>query len=504
MPRRPPLEPTQRLPRRFAALAAVVVLLGTAAAARSAINPASPPPLPAGTVEDGLQSILDDALAANLELRAGTASVAQRLAALDQARARYLPVLDLAARYSVADGGRTIDFPVGDLLNPVYGTLEELLQASGQPTSFPRVRNEQITLLREREQETKLVLEQPLYEPRLAPGVAASREDLNRVEADLAALRSRVTRDAQQAYYQWLAAQQAQLVLEATRELAQANLDANESLYRNGRITRDLVYRAEADVLEVEQQRIAAASRVRIAQSYVNLLRNVPLATPLPAAEIDAAAIDRFRERLILRLSGRAPDPALLQELATGRRAELRSLDAAIATGEARQDLARAAFKPRLVLGAEAGVQGEEYGFGEDERYVLASVILRWNAYRGGADRAALREARALTEQLRATRDLAAQQVRLEVQQALENLEVADASLETALKRTEAADGALRIASRKRDLGQINQAEFIDARRAMTDARLNLNRVRAEFLARIAELEYAVGVPRTTGEGMTQ
>ena len=501
MPSRPPVEPRKRLSRRLAALSVALILLGDGTIALAAIDASDPRPLPAGTVEEGLQVVLDDALAANLELRAGSASVEQRLAALDQARARYLPVLDVAARYSVADGGRTIDIPVGDLLNPVYGTLEQLLQASGQPTSFPRVRNEQIALLREREQETKLVLEQPLYEPRLAPGVAASRENLNRAEADLAALRSRVTRDVQQAYYLWLAAQQAQLVLEATRELAQANLDANESLYRNGRITRDLVYRAEADVLEVEQQRIAAASRVRIAQSYVNLLRNVPLAAPLPAAEIDAAAIDRFRDRLLLRLSGRAPDPALLQELATGRRAELRSLDAAIATGEARQDLARAAFKPRLLLGAEAGVQGEEYGFGEDERYVLASVILRWNAYRGGADRAALREARAFTEELRATRDLAAQQVRLEVQQALENLEVADASLETALKRTEAADGALRIASRKRDLGQINQAEFIDARRAMTDARLNLNRVRAEFLARIAELEYAVGVPRTIGEG---
>jgi len=86
--------------------------------------------------------------------------------------------------------------------------------------------------------------------------------------------------------------------------------------------------------------------------------------------------------------------------------------------------------------------------------------------------------------------------VRLEVQQAVEDLEVADASLDTALKRAEAADGALRIASRKRDLGQINQAEFIDARRTMTDARLNLNRVRAEYLSRIAELEYAVGDPR--------
>ena len=100
-------------------------------------------------LEQGLQSLLDEALLANLELRASGASVQQRLAALDQARARYLPVIDFAARYSVADGGRTIDFPVGDLLNPVYETLDEMLVAQGQPPQFPRVRNESIALLRE-------------------------------------------------------------------------------------------------------------------------------------------------------------------------------------------------------------------------------------------------------------------------------------------------------------------------------------------------------------------
>jgi outer membrane protein TolC len=354
--------------------------------------------------------------------------------------------------------------------------------------------------VRSEEQETKLVLQQPIYEPRIGPAVEASRQDVNRVEANLAALRARVTRDTRQAYYQWLAAQQALLVIDATRDLAQANLNANESLYRNGRVTRDLVYRAEADVLEIEQQSIAAASRVRIAQSYVNLLRNAPLATPLPQSEIDAATIERFRSGLVRRLAGRPLDTAMLQDLATQSRAELKGLDAAVATGEARQELARAAFKPVLAFGAEAGIQGEQYGFGDDQRYVLASVILRWNAFRGGADRAALREARAFTEELRATRDLAQQQVRLEVQQALETLEVADASLETALKRTEAAAGAFRIASRKRDLGQINQAEFIDARRAQTEALLNLNRVRAEFLGRLAELEYAVGDPRAAAK----
>ena len=448
------------------------------------------------TVEEGLSVVLDEALSANLELRAGGAAIQQRLAALDQARARYLPVLDVAARYSWADGGRTIDFPVGDLLNPVYATLDELLVASGQPPRFPRIENQSITFLRGNEQETKLVLEQPLYEPRLGPSVAASRAEVDRATANLAALRSRVIRDTQQAYYLWIATQQAVLVLDATLELARSNLAANESLYRNGKVTRDLVLRAEADLLEVEQQRIAAASRVRIAQGYVNLLRNAPLAAPLPAAEIDAAAVERFRETLVRRLADRSLETGPLQQLATNRRAELQGLDAAIAGGEARQDLARAAFKPRLLLGAEAGIQGDDYGFSDDERYALASVILRWNTFRGGADRAALAEARAFTEELRATRELAAQRVRLEVQQAVEDLEVADASLETALKRAEAADGALRIASRKRDLGQINQTEFIDARRTMTDANLNLNRVRAEFLGRIAELDYAVGAPR--------
>jgi outer membrane protein TolC len=454
----------------------------------------------AATVEAGLREVLDDALAANLELRAGTATVEQRMAALDQARARYLPSIDFAGRYSVADGGRTIEFPVGDLLNPVYATLDQLLVASGQPPQFPRVDNQSIPLLREHEQETKFALEQPIFEPRLGPSVAARREDLNRAQSGLVALRARVIRDVKHAYYQWLAGQQAVLVLEATLELAQANLDANESLYRNGKVTRDLVLRAEADLLEVEQQRLAAASRVRVAQSYVNLLRNAPLATPVPGAEIDAATVERFRERLVRRLAGRRPDTPQLQALAVDQRAELQGLDSAVAGSEALQDLARAAFKPRLLLGAEAGLQGDDYEWGEDSRYALASVVLRWNLFRGGADRAALREAKAVTAELVAARDLAAQRVRLEVEQAVEALEVAGASLDTAVKRVEAADGALRISSRKRDLGQINQAEFIDARRAMTDARLNLTRVRAEFLARIAELEFAVGDRRAALE----
>jgi outer membrane protein TolC len=362
------------------------------------------------------------------------------------------------------------------------------------------VKNEEIQLLLPQEQNTRLVAAQPIYDPRLGPSVEASRQDLNRAEASFSGLRARVIRDTKQAYYEWLAAQQQALVLDATLEVAQSNLAANESLYRNGRITRDFVFRAEADLLEIVQQRRAVEARVRIAQSYVNLLRNAPLPAPVPTATIDEVTVERFRNRLAERVAGRRLDLPVMQRVATEQRAELESLDAAIAGSLAQQDLARAAFKPTLAIGAEAGIQGEDYGFSDDERYVLASVVLRWNAFRGGADQAALAEARALTDELRATRDLAAQQVRLEVQRALETLEVADASLGTALKRAEAAEAGFRIASRKRDLGQINQTEFIDARRTQTDAQLNLNRVRAEFLARLAELEFAIGGTRAAGK----
>ena len=87
-----------------------------------------------------------------------------------------------------------------------------------------------------------------------------------------------------------------------------------------------------------------------------------------------------------------------------------------------------------------------------------------------------------------------AQSIRLEVQQALQDLQLNEASLSSAFKRIEAASGGFRIASRRRDLGQINQAEFIDSRRTLTDSQLNLNVTRFAALSSIAELEYALGI----------
>lgn len=450
------------------------------------------PSVPTKSIEEAVELLVTDALGANLELDGAGAGVAERLAALDQARALYLPSLDLSGRYTRATGGRTIDFPVGDLLNPVYATLNQITKSS----AFPALKNQEIDFQRTREQDTHLTFTQPLYDPRIAAGRAAAQSQYDAASAGRAALAGRIERDMREAYYKWLQSRVQIEILDATFELAAENKRVNDSLYRNGKITRDLVFRAEADQLEVEQSQLGARNAESLAKSYVNLLRNAPFDRELPLASVSEPDIQGLRARL-MRRSGEADDSlSALQNAAMDHRQELRQLDAAEAAAAASERLARAAFKPKLAFSMDAGTQGEGYGFGSDDRYLLASVVLKFNLFAGGGDAAGIAGARASMREARASRDLQAQQIRLEVQQALQDLQLATASLDTAAKRVEAADGAFHIGARKRDLGQINQAEFIDSRRAMTDAQLNLNVTRFAALSSLAELEYALGVGR--------
>ena len=141
----------------------------------------------------------------------------------------------------------------------------------------------------------------------------------------------------------------------------------------------------------------------------------------------------------------------------------------------------------------DTGIQGEDYGFASDGRVALASLVVQFNLFNGGADRAGVREARARSAGLRAQRDLLEQQIRLEVLEAARNFGVAEASLRTAARRVDASRQAFEIVSRKRDLGQLAPVEFIDARRALTSAELSQRVYRYQALAALAELDYATG-----------
>ncbi|MDE2251598.1 MAG: TolC family protein, partial [Gammaproteobacteria bacterium] len=232
-----------------------------------------------------LQSIIGDyvrsGLASNLALANQGLEIDRSRAALAAARARFFPEVALAARYTRAEGGRQIDLPVGQLLNPVYQTLNELLLANGAVANFGAISDQSIPLQLPREQDTRITLRQPLYAPAITAGVAAARANLGAAGYSRDAYRRELQRDITLAYLDWLKARNGATILSAGEAALAENLRVNQALYDNGKSTHDAVLRARAEWLDVQQQQLDAHNGADQARSYLNFLLNRPLATPL-------------------------------------------------------------------------------------------------------------------------------------------------------------------------------------------------------------------------------
>jgi outer membrane protein len=453
-----------------------------------------------------LDVLVADALANNLALQQRTFDLEASRHALTAARHRFLPALSVEARFTRAGGGRTIDLPLGDLFNPVYGTLNDLLAAQGEPAAFSTLENEEFRFYRDQEQATRLRIIQPVYQPRLNAAVRAQRYLVASKEAEVETYRRELVRDVKVAYFGYLQAERAFAVYVAAALLVAENLRTTERLLQADKVLSDAVLRARAEALTVAQQVTEARGDRDLARGYVNFLLNRPLDTPLEEPAVDeppfeAAPLADAGARTALVLASDEEVPAadstylaVLQVTALEQRFELDGLDAALRAQEAAVDLQRADYLPSVAVALEGGIQGTSYGFGGDRPFYLASAVLSWTLFGGGAERAEVRQAEAELARVRTQRDEAALRIRLQVQEAFDAVRVARASQATAAERLAAAREGFRLTQRLVAEGRTGQVAFVDARTTLTSAALNLDVTRYALLARLAELEYAVGV----------
>lgn len=428
---------------------------------------------PAGAADGVLAGYIDEALRSNPALSAQSASTLASAEAAAAARAQRLPRLALNARYTRAEGGRTIDFPAGDLLNGVYATLNRFLEERGEAPAFPQIENQSIALLREKEQETKLSLTAPLFAPQLWANADAQAALFSASFAEQEAYARVLVREVKRAYYGAVQAKAAERILEASVSLLAEDVRVSQSLVDAGKATRDRVLRAEAERLEIEQRRDEAAVLAAQAQRRLNILRDQPADTGLQLPEPEAL------ER---------PPPL---PLAGPDRPELRQLDQSIVAADAAQRAAGAALLPTLALAADYGYQGADYDFGAEDDFGTVSLVLNWTLWDFQARSAQKRQARAEARSLREQRRDLARQLDLVHWTAAENLNVALRAIDAAQARLAAAEEVFRIAERKRAAASLSQVEFLDAERALTEARLNLAIARCTALDRAAELELA-------------
>jgi len=438
----------------------MLVLLGVGSAAASTTALAAQGSVLDGYVAEGLRR--------NLGLEADRQNLDRAEALLREARGRWLPSLDLNARYSERSGS-ILD--IGELVNPAFRALNQLMGRQAFPTD--------LSLKQPYKQETGLRLSQPLFLPAASAGVAIAGARRDQQAAEIAVAARSLAARIRLAYLELARATRVEELAGATLELLEENLRVTESLVRNGVATPDAVLRARADRSEARQQLDEARQRRESAEEAFNLLLERPLEQPVPLAPDSLLGLGLSLSR----------DSAVAAGLS--RREEIRQLDAVQAADQGQERLARAGFLPTLSAAIDYGVQGDRYRFGGDQDYLIASVVLSWNLFRGGQDRARVQQARVAQEQVRLSQEELRRRIGLEIRSAWRAADVAGAARATARDRLASASRSYELVERKYRAGEAAAIELTDARTSYTAARLNLILTTYDYYARCVELDRA-------------
>ena len=140
----------------------------------------------------GQKSVLDEYVATafqqNITLQQKSIQVEKAMIALKTAQSLYQPSVAFQGGYQSGEGGRSIAFPVGDLLNPVYSTLNALTKS----TAFPQIANVETNFFPRDFYDVKVQTTMPLYNKDISYNkqiqeqtVSLQREDVSLYKREL-------------------------------------------------------------------------------------------------------------------------------------------------------------------------------------------------------------------------------------------------------------------------------------------------------------------------------
>lgn len=419
----------------------------------------------------------------NLAIKQQEFQFAKSMEALKEARGMFLPSIHFMGRYSRAGGGRMFEIPIGDLINPINTSFNQLYSFhgidAGLPTNIP---NQMIPFYREQEQETKLRLIQPIFHPALIANQKL-RSNLNEVEkSQVEIFKRHLIKDIKSAYYLYLQTLQVLEILEKTRALLEENLRISRNLVKDGKATQNVVFRAEADLALLEQEDAEARKNKIVAAKYFNFLLNRNLDEPIQA---DYGQLLPLPEIL---------DFETALQHALEHREELRQMSYAIEAASNRVGLAKSNYLPSITAIFDYGYLAEKFVFNSKFDFWMASFVLDWNLFAGGQNKAKKAQASLDKKRLEVQKDEMEKQILLEVQEEYETIKAARLAIEASIQQEKSAQSNLDIVSKKFEHGITPQIVYLDAQNVYIKAAINKTITYAKYLIQYADFERAAAL----------
>ena len=366
-----------------------------------------------------------------------------------------------------------IDLPIGDLMNPVYQSLNSILQQQ----VFPSIENQQIAFLREEEHDTKVRVVQPVFQPALLYNhqMKSDLRDIAREERN--SYKRQLIVEIKTAYFNYLKTVRLVDLLSETEGLLQENVRVANSLFKNDKVIKAEVYRAEAELHGFHKQQAEAKKGQILSASYFNFLLNRSLDS---AIEIDST---------IQIIAFQTPNLEEGIERAKQRREELMMLKEAVSLTGHNIRLNQTNFLPGVTAVLDYGYQGEKYRFDKQDDYWMASLVASWNLFNGFQDKFKIDQARFGKKEKESQLMELMKQIELQVTNAYHSLLVAEDSKLAAEAEERSADKSFEMIARMYKEGMVPQITYMDARSVKTQAEVGAVTALYDLLIREAEWE---------------
>ncbi len=422
-----------------------------------------------------LEDYVQEGLESNLSIKQNQMALESAEYAFKIAKGMFLPTVSTESRYSLAKGGRTIDFPIGDLMNPVYSTLNSMLESQGGTAQFPMVENEHINFLREREYEAKISVTQPIYYPTIVINKKIEEKKLFMSEIEMEQYKRELTFQIKEAYYNYMKALQYSDLIQKTKEVVLENYRVTEKLMENDLITRDAVLRAKSEISKIELYETDALKNIEMSKSYFNFLLNK----------------DLNEEIIIASQKGIYMNPELdqLTQNALNERQELQLLEQQMKIMDHVAGLSKAEMLPNLVFAVDYGIQGEKFVIDSESDFIIGSFVLTWDLFSGNTKRNKKKQALIEKQKVEYRKEEVGNQIKLEVKQNIYEVNQQIENLKLAETRNSEAAEVYRILEKRYRLGEAQLIELLDARNNMTEAKSQVIFTRYDYLVSIARLE---------------
>lgn len=403
-----------------------------------------------------LQSYIDEGLKSNLQLKQEQLNYEKSIESLNIARSFILPQVAINANYTLAHGGRKIDLPLGDLMNPVYATLNKLTDSN----QFPQLANQSIQFLPNNFHDTKVRVIQQIFNPDIYFNYKAQKELISVQQAQKNAYQNELKYSITAAYYQYLQSEEALKVLTETRGFLAELLKINQKLVANQKATKDVVLSAEYEINKIDQQLAEAAKNHEVSKAYFNFLLNRDLDAEII---VDSTLVSSTDDQNIKQL----------RDLALSQRQEIKQLQGGLMASEQVLELNRhSAVLPKINVVGDIGYQGFEYKFDNSQQYALVQFSLSWDLFKGGEKRAKTQQARIDYQVVENKMEQLRKQIELQVIQTHYERQASEQAWITAQSGVRSAEKNFQIVRSKYNEGQAIMLEYLDAQNKWTTARL--------------------------------